>query len=544
MQHLHGLCSLFKAVTLIFTLSFGLSLSLPLNASEYAHTKSLRLSANGEILTLLLRESLVNQNLRVTDTRGNAGNTPVKSYIGQIKGDSDSWVRLTESKDTMDGVISRFGKRFRLQRSDNGPVQIKPLAENNDKRITITSAATRNRTAFNATNISEVTHVAKIAIIVDSKYNDLHNGRGLEYALGLINSVDGIYREEFGLALQVETAINVVDSESDPFNYGNIQIERMLRSFRDFRLGSSLLNNDVSLVHLFTGNTPVDEPVGLAWIDTACRSDGYDVGLSTPYKHDILLAAHEIAHNLGALHDTETSCQVETDKVMWPYISSATSQQFSSCSVNAVKRTLARSCHAQAIDLELALAVSVDNTVKATVQNKDLLRENPAATLAIDLPDGGTATTLQGNCTTPSDKIKCSIGALPPGGDSVIVFQVDTAIESELFANVTPNEFVDVTPHNNSGTISGTENGLVVNTTDTSATTADNLQVLSLNGQPETRPQAGGSAGTLVVGTGAITPASLTLLLLLLLVLYCLRLQYARYKYDAVINRSRESAGQ
>ena len=65
---------------------------------------------------------------------------------------------------------------------------------------------------------------------------------------------------------------------------------------------SNLRGSSVSLAHLFSGNTAIDEPVGLAWIDTACRSDGYDVGISTPYQHDILLAAHEIAHNLGLGH--------------------------------------------------------------------------------------------------------------------------------------------------------------------------------------------------------------------------------------------------
>ena len=518
MQHFQDLCSLLKAVALITILGTGLSLTLPAAASEYPYTKSIRLSANGEILTLLLRESQMNQNLRVTDTRGNAITTPVTSYIGQIEGDSDSWIRLTESANTMDGVISRFGKRFRLQRSGKSPIRITPLADNHDQRITITSGVTHDRSSFSAKKNTEVTHVAKVAIIVDSKFNQIHNGQGLEYALGLINSVDGIYREEFGLALQVESAINVLDSSSDPFNYGNIEIETMLRSFRNFRLGTSLIGPEVSLVHLFTGNRPVDEPVGLAWIDTACRSDGYDVGLSTSYKHDILLAAHEIAHNLGALHDTETSCQVETDKVMWPYISSATSQQFSSCSVNSVKRSLARSCHAQAIDLELALTVSPENTVRATVHNTDLLRENPAATLAIDLPEGGTATTLQGNCTAPAENIKCSIDALPPGGDSVIVLQVDTAITSELFVNVLPDEFVDITPNNNSGIVRGTEKGLTV---DTPVSTTDDLQVVSLGNPSATRPEAGGSAATLTAGAGAINPV--THIMLLLLALYSSR---------------------
>ena len=204
----------------------------------------------------------------------------------------------------------------------------------------------------------------------------------------LINSLDGIYREEFGLALQVESAINVIDAAADPFNYGNIAIEPMLRSFRDYRMRTPLIDEDVSLVHLFSGNKPADEPVGLAWIDTACRTDGYDVGISTHYAHDILLVAHEIAHNLGAHHDNETACAASTDKVMWPYISAGTSQHFSSCTVEAVKRSLARSCHAEVVDLELAATVDSGSTAGITVKNNDSFRASPAAALAIDLPEG------------------------------------------------------------------------------------------------------------------------------------------------------------
>jgi len=472
MQHARGYRSLLKALFPIVMIA-GIFAHAPLKADPLKtekYTQRMQLSANGQMLSLLLRPSRVTSDLSVVDHNGALQGVPVRTYIGKIEGDNSSWVRLTQGTDSLEGVISRHGKRFRLQQTGNQPAVIKPLADNNDHRITLTknrNTLTRS-IAVNSRKSQSVTRVAKIAIAVDSKFNAHHNGRGLEYALAIINSVDGIYREEFGLALQVESAINVVDAQADPFNYGNVAIETMLRSFRRFRLQSTLIDQDVSLVHLFTGNKPADEPVGLAWIDTACRTDGYDVGISTHYRHDILLAAHEIAHNLGALHDSDTACAASTDKVMWPYISSGTSQHFSSCTVETVKRTLAQSCHAQAIDLELALSVDNGNTLKATVRNTDPRRDNPAATLAIDLPEGGRATTLKGDCTTNANlseidrHIECKVGALAPGNDSVIIFEVDTALSHELVASVEPDQYVDVHKNNNSGRVASENQELQV----------------------------------------------------------------------------------
>lgn len=370
-----GYCSLLKVLV-----SIALLLGIHTSAGATGTPLQMKLSANGQILTLLLQPSHVTSTLEVIGTNGSRQSVPVRSYVGKIKGDDNSWVRLTKSRHSMDGVLSRFGKRFRLQQSGNQPAKIKPLADNHDYRITLTRGRIGNVRPTIAS--PEVTRVAKIAIVIDSQYNQRHQGKGLEYALGLINSIDGIYREEFGLALQVVTAINVTSPSNDPFKYGRARIETMLRSFRDFRMTTALIGNDVSMVHLFTGNQPIDEPVGLAWIDTACRTDGYDVGLSTHYKHDIMLAAHEIAHNLGALHDTDTACAASSDKVMWPYISSATTQSFSSCTIETVKRSIARSCHAVVTELELASSTGTNSTIKGNISNNTLTQVIPAATLS------------------------------------------------------------------------------------------------------------------------------------------------------------------
>jgi len=342
-----------------------LAISLPAHA-EY--TNKLRVSANGQLLDLLLKPSQVTHNTSVYSLTGQSLHVPVRTYEGKVQGDPHSWVRLTKTANTLDGVISRFDKRFRITQNGNNPIQIEPLAGNHNSDITITHSPLKVSNRIVAA-IPPITHTVDIGIVVDSGFNALHKGRGLAYAMGLINSIDGIYQEEFGVSLRIKTAINIQDPSSDPLDFGAVEVESMLRSFRQFRLSNRQLDASVSLVHLFTGNQPTDEPVGLAWIDTACRPDGYDVGLSTKYRHDVLLASHEIAHNLGALHDTDTACAVSTDKVMWPYISAGTSQHFSRCTVNSVKSSLQNSCHAPLPSANIAWSEKDLNTGALTPLN-------------------------------------------------------------------------------------------------------------------------------------------------------------------------------
>jgi len=404
--------------------------------SSESFERRIQLTVDGEPLSLLLNPSYVTDNATIYDRFGSPVNSSARHFTGQIEGEDSSWVRTSLYQSTMSGVISRHDQRYEVTTTPRGAITIEPLADNHRsiKKVTRrSSSALRGRRTVSATantdrKATNITRVAKISIVVDSQYNEARNGQGLERALSIINAVDGIYREEFGLALRVVSVINVVDRTNDPFDYGAVPIETMLRNFRDYRMQSAELA-DASMVHLFTGNINSDEPVGLAWINTACRPDGYDVGISRPYQHDILLAAHEIAHNLGAHHDTETSCRTETDKVMWPYISSQTSQQFSSCTHSAVMQALENSCHIPATDLQLSLSTDTEDTISGAARYNNDKRATTATTLTFDWPAGDNATALDGECNRPEQRLKCTIGTLLPG---------DEALSDEFLNNQNP----------------------------------------------------------------------------------------------------------
>jgi hypothetical protein len=408
---------------------------------------TLGLNVSGQALNLILQPgSVVGTGTRIVNLNGYPQKSSFRSFQGHLHGDEKNWARISIHGDTLSGVISKQGNRYQLGGSATSLVTLKLLSEQNTHSLTSHATQLRQtKTLSTGAASASVSHVVDLAIAVDSQYNDLYNGHGLEKALSIINSVDGIYREEFGISLRVVSALNVTDRNNDPFNFGNVTIETMLRGLRAYRMQSNQFN-DASLVHLFTGNQNTDAPVGLAWINTACRTDGYDVGLSTPYRHEILLAAHEVAHNLGAEHDSETACSIENDKVMWPYISSNTSQNFSSCTRNSVRQSLQNSCHVKTIDLQVSLAADDAQNFTATVRNNDTEQSSTSSTLTIDLPANTIATALDGDCAAPDNQMKCTIGTLLPGGENQVRLNLQTSADTSGNTTGTTEQSIEGQP--------------------------------------------------------------------------------------------------
>jgi hypothetical protein len=303
-------------------------------------------------LTLLLQPSQATANLQVFDGDGQSLTPATRQMAGVIEHEPDSWVRVSIDGDQLDGVLSRRGLHYRIA-TDGERVVFEPLASNHHPTGSVVSTPLRSASADRIEHQS--LRRATIALVIDSQFNEFHAGRGLEKALSIVNSVDGIYRHEFALRLDINTAIVHREPATDPHRHGHVTSEHMLRSFRDYRMTQPALAG-VCLVHLFTGNRNSDRPVGLAWIDTACHPDGYDVSLSTPYRHDILLAAHEIAHNLGAEHDSDTYCAEVDTGIMWRVVSDNTSQYFSDCTRMAVAESIARLPTVSEPDMQAARA--------------------------------------------------------------------------------------------------------------------------------------------------------------------------------------------
>ncbi len=502
-----------------------------LQYGDYAYRTTLMLGNRAE--NLLLNHSTAFQNLIITDTTGKpvetAGNVPQLAYEGVVEDIPGSWVRIAIQDGLVDGIIDIGKERYYINSSRGllpSRSQIRKALHAITSVDTLVYPPTPHRDLYDqnrkirevveidinndlANKPGAVTRVASIAIVVDNLYDEAHGGRGLNNAISTINSVDGLYREKFGLALKVEHAIIITDNET--LNLANVPLEENLARFRDYRFGTDLLEPELSLVHLFTGATPSDDSVGLAYIGSACRTDGYDVSVSLPFRYPVLLTAHEIGHNLGALHDDETDlCKGSTDQLMYSHISATTTEDFSTCSKDAINQGLHYgSCLIDAIDAGLTLALEGTDTFTAVITNTDQYRAFPEMLLKVELKNTSIAAAPAFCEIEAATLLECAVPATEAGESFKLSFtlQPEGTDEKNIAATIEAIAFIDPQPVNNSAEIviaatEETPDTLVIATNDDSG---------SSNTPPASAGSTGGGSGG---GSVALQPLFVLLLVL------------------------------
>ena len=442
----------------------------PISDENYSHQMRLQLDNRKETLMLNQSDAFVDTTIiTVDDTGTQRGNlNDISIFQGKIEDVEGSWVRLVVQGEEVAGIIDTGDERIHLNHIISTDT-IRQIQSGFAAPFSQSMAEPVN--AFDSDEFGEVieidvgngffdqpekvTKVASIAIVVDSAYDEAIGGRGLAQAISTINAVDGIYREEFGLALKVETAVMVTDN--DTLALGDISLEDNLIRFRDYRMFAEQISDDLALVHLFTGVRTADPSVGLAYIDTVCSTNGFDVSLSLPFRFPILLTAHEIGHNLGALHDDETNqCRDISDTLMFSHINERSTRTFSSCSADVISKRLEEStCHTDAIDIDVTLARQDDTGIIALVTNTDTVRAFPAATLALEL-EHATIASAPASCIIFSGRsVECTVATTFAEESQALAFELrlDEDQEITISATLDPSGFLDVHSENNSAEI-------------------------------------------------------------------------------------------
>lgn len=269
--------------------------------------------------------------------RATFGTTAPTSWRGGVPGRDDTWARLLEVDGAWRGHLSADGTLWRVD-------PVRDAAADGE----LLGHAVRPVAAgvSGPGPDEEAPTVLRIGIVVDSRFDERHEGRGLERALAIVNGVDGLLRDGLGVGLAVDAVRVHPNPDGDPLRDAGDTVEETLARFRLVRDADPELPEDLALVHLFTGLDDARGAVGLGYVDGLCRAEGWDTALSTPFPFDTILAAHEIAHVIGARHDDDPSCAglaTEAD-LMWPTLSGASRAAFSACSVEAVRRTLESGC--------------------------------------------------------------------------------------------------------------------------------------------------------------------------------------------------------
>ncbi|MGQ7842996.1 M12 family metallo-peptidase [Granulosicoccus sp. 3-233] len=344
-------------------------------------------SVEGMDLQLLLLPSPLTRETQWLDSHLTSDLPPsIGVFDGTVEGVEGSWVRVVLEQDSISGVVNMGGRQYRLQpgnligtldyyqprsrKREPEPGLHSDLAESLQGLDALHAPPAQGLANLGSRSRSIQTDMraVPVSIVVDSQYDRYYGGRGMSNALNNLNVADGVYRE-LGLALSLDEAMTLT-AEADPLDLGAVTLESILRSFRDYRLQYKTLFEDSALTYLFTGNPKTDVTLGLAWIGTACRLDGYDVGVTTPSTFGDVLLSHELGHSLGALHDTDTACDDNARSLMWPNISERTDAEFSSCSRSDVLQSRTRNCLLNSVDLQLA-ASSAGSSLLFEIRNPD-----------------------------------------------------------------------------------------------------------------------------------------------------------------------------
>lgn len=451
-----------------------------LGAGSYPTRLSIRIGNRVE--RLLMTRSTSFNDLPIVDNTGKKLPQSSVAYAGIVESLPDSWARVVIDGDYIAGTIhtnnisTHFTSEPALNHraTDRPPSWVKPLLAPITPPPEVARPATlngipvkRNALNTNPTDLNaevsvpvsdtlvdtngNVTRVIRIGIVVDSLYQEAIGGRGLSKAIATINSVDGLYRENFGLALKVDAVVLVTDDTS--LRLDGSTLESNLGLFRDYRIQTELLPDTLGLVHLFTGIDSGDDAVGLAYKGAACRTDGYDVSMSRPFTYPVLLTTHEIGHNLGADHDDATqACHSISDNLMFSTINSSTTREFSSCSSDTINTRMQQStCFEAAIDIDLQLTQLESNQVQASVTNLDDARAFPSATLFFDLKNAAIAEAPAMCVLEDPTKLTCAIPATFAGDtqDLAVKFRLTPELERTITVRLEPDGFFDLNQTNN-----------------------------------------------------------------------------------------------
>ncbi len=436
-----------------------------LNNGKYERRVVIRVA--GTKLPLLLNPSLVFRNTRFV----NEFNEPIstgrlQAFDGVIENRPGSWARVVFDGDDVQGVIRDGSRQFDLK-TDTATgtlVEYNSLLADSDKIATGEGAADHAHAPLASSRKPGITldsavpgggvvdRVVRMSLVIDSQYDDYTNGQGLFEAMTVTAIADGLYRDELGLALQTDSVVLVTAAGDDPMNVGDASMDEILHNFRNYRRTTDAISKDSSLVYLLSGNRSNDNQVGLAFINVACRTDGYDVSAATPYRQNYLLAAHEMAHNLGAEHDTDTQCASDNSKIMSPFFSADTTQEFSSCSRIAISQNMQGSCHAPAIDFQATVSQASDSHLTAWVSNNDPTRPASAA-LRVSVPEAELDALPPGCTQAAGGDIVCELATLAAGDVKSIEFALhyddNAPAERTVDVNVEPLSVEDALVFNN-----------------------------------------------------------------------------------------------
>ena len=241
--------------------------------------------------------------------------------------------------------------------------------------------------------------------------------------LSRLNTVDGIFGAQVGVSIQA-TELRVLD---DNGGLKASDANTLLKQLATLRSSTPELRSR-GLTHLMTGRDLDGTTAGIAYIDNLC-GNGFSASLSEQGLDPwigALVAAHEIGHNFGALHDGEPDSPCASTPrtfLMAPSING--SGAFSQCSLSTMAPAVqSAKCLTSTGFVDLALEASAGVSGLAgqplaaaveLVSVGSLDSPTAAVTLSVDPAlQILAAAAAGGTCATAPGTVTCNFGSIAP----------------------------------------------------------------------------------------------------------------------------------
>jgi hypothetical protein len=271
----------------------------------------------------------------------------------------------------------------------------------------------------------------EVSTIADARFLERY-GSAEEARAGVLlrmNNVDGIFGSQLGVQIKVST-VEIHDASTDPFSAASSP-NTLLEELAALRRRSTQLRSS-GLTHLFTGRDLEGSTIGIGYLDALCDTR-YGAALTEVGQrgtwYESLIAAHEIGHNFGAVHDGESGKACASTPqglfLMSPNVNAV--DRFSECSQELMRPKIASATCVTALppaDVSVRADLGVVRRDKGSAFTWDLPIANVGGTSALNvlaqvrLPQGFIAEEAWvegGSCTHGAGVVQCELAPLPAG---------------------------------------------------------------------------------------------------------------------------------
>ena len=195
------------------------------------------------------------------------------------------------------------------------------LPINKDHHSAAFEVANRSTEVFQMTAMTEENCVmADYALAADylmfERYGDAYETE--RQMLAILNLVKSNFDDEFLMPLSFRAIQTYVSTcpECDPWLDTNDGLE-LLSDFTEWGNAGGFSDQSYDLATLWTGRVLADSLFGVGWIGEICSDNRYNIVREASTNSSLLrtVQAHQIGHNLGAVHDTRGDTTIMTPNV-------------------------------------------------------------------------------------------------------------------------------------------------------------------------------------------------------------------------------------